>query len=326
MTAIPTAADVLTNVGIASSQPTTILIGAARAGGASRARLVAIYLLSTDAQLNGSEIARIFIRTRQWASLLLKAAVAAIRTDVDAVAACRRARHLIRARIRNRAYRARRFAKRRCHFLPGLSDARRQAQLTKAELAARSGVPPETLSRLEALQRRARPETVRSIASALALPAFALLQAAPESLKHIAGQDAPAVRRPKPQPASRVCTDCRLDKSRAEFVPVAGTPYVYGHCRACRAQRARQRIGQAHSFVKPNGRGAGVLKRGRTWRDDHCLITNACISRVISDQRRARSASECGQAAESCTSNMRPGETTPKHHRTARMPSAVRRD
>jgi len=60
--------------------------------------------------------------------------------------------------------------------------------------------------------------------------------------------DAPILRPTKPQLESRTCTDCGLEKSRAEFVPVAGTPYVYGRCRNCRARRVREHYRADESF------------------------------------------------------------------------------
>jgi DNA-binding XRE family transcriptional regulator len=93
---------------------------------------------------------------------MLKAADAALRTDAEALALCRRARRLSQAKLRNRAYRAGRFGKRTGRFLPGLAGAIHAAGLTQKQLAAGSGVPRETLSRLETLRRRARLSTARA--------------------------------------------------------------------------------------------------------------------------------------------------------------------
>ena len=45
-----------------------------------------------------------------------------------------------------------------------------------------------------------------------------------------------------PPPTSRTCTDCKLTKAIAEFLPIkACRQGWYGRCRVCRARRARER-------------------------------------------------------------------------------------
>jgi hypothetical protein len=39
----------------------------------------------------------------------------------------------------------------------------------------------------------------------------------------------------------RICTDCSQTRPLDEFLPIRGTPYVYGRCRECRNERARER-------------------------------------------------------------------------------------
>ena len=58
-------------------------------------------------------------------------------------------------------------------------------------------------------------------------------------------------------------TGCGEDKPLAAFVPIAGTRGFYGRCRACRAQRARERHGRDEAFrVKERARrAAGMRKR-----------------------------------------------------------------
>jgi hypothetical protein len=42
-------------------------------------------------------------------------------------------------------------------------------------------------------------------------------------------------------PTMRICTDCSQTRPLDEFLPIRGTPYVYGRCRECRNERARDR-------------------------------------------------------------------------------------
>ena len=51
--------------------------------------------------------------------------------------------------------------------LPWLRDLRRQAIMSQEELAAKSGVARDTISKLETGQRRAYPSTVRKLAAGL---------------------------------------------------------------------------------------------------------------------------------------------------------------
>jgi DNA-binding XRE family transcriptional regulator len=62
-------------------------------------------------------------------------------------------------------------------LLVGLADARAAAGLTKTQLAIRSGVPRETISRLENLRRPAWLSTTRLLATALDLSPEALIAA-----------------------------------------------------------------------------------------------------------------------------------------------------
>jgi DNA-binding XRE family transcriptional regulator len=52
-------------------------------------------------------------------------------------------------------------------LLPGLLSGRLASGLTQPQLAARTGIARESLSRLERLRRRARPKTVDALATAL---------------------------------------------------------------------------------------------------------------------------------------------------------------
>ncbi len=51
--------------------------------------------------------------------------------------------------------------------LPWLRDLRRRAIMSQEELAARSGVARDTISKLETGQRRAYPSTIRKLAAGL---------------------------------------------------------------------------------------------------------------------------------------------------------------
>ena len=57
----------------------------------------------------------------------------------------------------------------------------------------------------------------------------------------------------------RTCTDCTQTRPLEQFLPIRGTSYVYGRCRACRNARARERY---HST--PEARAAEVA---RAWRN-----------------------------------------------------------
>jgi hypothetical protein len=61
----------------------------------------------------------------------------------------------------------------------------------------------------------------------------------------------------KPQLESRTCTDCSLDKTRAKFVPVAGTRTCMALPHLSSATRARATVGQMHRSVRPNARERG---------------------------------------------------------------------
>jgi hypothetical protein len=65
-------------------------------------------------------------------------------------------------------------------------------------------------------------------------------------------------RRRKPQLPWRSCGDCKQSKRRAEFIPITGTPYVYGRCRECRARRARERYWNDQLFREAELHGGGV--------------------------------------------------------------------
>jgi transcriptional regulator with XRE-family HTH domain len=51
--------------------------------------------------------------------------------------------------------------------LPWLRDLRRQAVMSQEDLAAKSGVARDTISKLETGQRRAYPSTIRKLAAGL---------------------------------------------------------------------------------------------------------------------------------------------------------------
>jgi transcriptional regulator with XRE-family HTH domain len=51
--------------------------------------------------------------------------------------------------------------------LPGLRNLRRRAIMSQEELAAKSGVARDTISKLETGQRRAHPSTIRKLAAGL---------------------------------------------------------------------------------------------------------------------------------------------------------------
>lgn len=111
--------------------------------------------------------------------------------------------------------------------LPGLRKWRMVARVTQEELARRSGLARETLIRIENQQRGARPQTIRLLADALLV--------APSMLTGSSGMDA-SIHQPL-----RTCTDCGGLRPARAFLPIAGTPYVYGCCRMCRNRRKRER-------------------------------------------------------------------------------------
>ena len=111
--------------------------------------------------------------------------------------------------------------------LPGLRTWRTVAGVTQEELARRAGLARETLIRIENQQRGARPQTIRRLADALLV--------APSTLTGSPGLDA-SIDEPL-----RTCTDCGGLRPTRAFLPIAGTPYVYGRCRLCRNRRKKER-------------------------------------------------------------------------------------
>ena len=101
------------------------------------------------------------------------------------------------------------------------------ARVTQEQLARRAGLARETLIRIENQQRGARPATIRLLADALLV--------APSMLTGSPGLDA-SIDEPL-----RTCTDCGGLRPARAFLPIAGTPYVYGRCRLCRNRHNRER-------------------------------------------------------------------------------------
>jgi hypothetical protein len=73
-----TSEDILNRVAAAAGTSISELVGYGRNRNLSRARAIAVHLLRTESELNGAEVARIFGRTRQWASLVSTAATEAL--------------------------------------------------------------------------------------------------------------------------------------------------------------------------------------------------------------------------------------------------------
>jgi hypothetical protein len=73
-----TTEDILNRVAAAAGTSISELVGNGRNRNLSRARAIAVHLLRTESKLNGAEVARIFGRTRQWASLVSTAATEAL--------------------------------------------------------------------------------------------------------------------------------------------------------------------------------------------------------------------------------------------------------
>jgi hypothetical protein len=57
----------------------------------------------------------------------------------------------------------------------------------------------------------------------------------------------------------RTCTECNANKPASEFLPIRGTPDVYGRCRECRNTRARERY---HSTPEVR-----IAEIARSWRN-----------------------------------------------------------
>jgi transcriptional regulator with XRE-family HTH domain len=110
--------------------------------------------------------------------------------------------------------------------VPHLRYYRLHAGLSQPQLAQRSGMARETISRLEN-GRHTRPDVILRLADALLVTA--------NDLTRRTEVDASTVE------TYRTCTTCGLLKPVRAFVRIRGTPYVYLRCRACRAQRARER-------------------------------------------------------------------------------------
>jgi hypothetical protein len=53
----------------------------------------------------------------------------------------------------------------------------------------------------------------------------------------------------------RTCSDCGWAKVLDDFLPIKGTPYVYGRCRVCRNERAR-----AWYYSSPTVRTAEIAR------------------------------------------------------------------
>ena len=61
-------------------------------------------------------------------------------------------------------------------YLAGLREIRRRQALTQRQLAARAGTGQGTISKLEKLERSARPSSVRKLAAALGVPPADLMR------------------------------------------------------------------------------------------------------------------------------------------------------
>ncbi len=133
---------------------------------AAPARRAAISLLRSEARLNGSQIARLFGRTRQWTSWRERMNTA-VEQDGRTIELVENVRRYLAAGRSGQIHRTNRVAEPSRKFLPGLSRCRQAAGLSIKQLAERAELPRETVSRFEHQQRRARSATANALALAL---------------------------------------------------------------------------------------------------------------------------------------------------------------
>jgi DNA-binding XRE family transcriptional regulator len=164
----PTPDRVLRTIAEASRLSIETVVGPGRGRAVACARAVAAYLLCNDAGLSQKETARIIHRkSARVVQLTRSVAQVADSTDPQAELLAR-ARRLLRNGISTgKDYPPLPHGTGDANLVPGLLPARLASGLTQPQLAARTGIARETLSRLERLRRRARPETVRALANTL---------------------------------------------------------------------------------------------------------------------------------------------------------------
>jgi transcriptional regulator with XRE-family HTH domain len=208
-------------------------------GPQARHNTAAISLLRSEAGLNGSQIARLFGRTRQWTSWRINAAVEQDERTIELVEKVRR---YLAAASSGQLHRTNRVAEPSQKLLPGLSPCRKAAGLSIKQLAQRAELPRETVSRLEHQRRRARSATAKALAFALGV-SLADLTIVNERTPAL-GRPEPVQNTPKrsagrhvirPLPWLQVCTDCGRTKSLDAFtrIPSSGDAY-YGRCKVSR--------------------------------------------------------------------------------------------
>jgi transcriptional regulator with XRE-family HTH domain len=256
------ATDILGCVGLLSGVAASALLGREHTPSVSLARAVAVYLLRKECHLNAHQVARVFGRTRQWASWFTSTLDQKFASSRDAANLVEAARERLKGGGESSTPQLRQSAAE----LPGLSAYRLAAGLSQAELAARAGVSRQTIIGIERHRRAVGFLTVEALARALGVRPDTLSDARLDSCAMevlLAYGRIGARRCVKPKPPLRICTDCGEDKPLAAFVPIAGTRGFYGRCRACRAQRARERYGRDEAFrVKERARrAAGMRKR-----------------------------------------------------------------
>ena len=187
----PTQSGVLRAVAAAARLPIETIVGPGRARPAAQARAVAAYLLSNDAGLAVLDVARVVHRKTGTVTQLIRSVDQAIGSAEPQAELLNAARRLLRNGISTgRQYPPLPYGTAAVRLLPGLLACRLAVGLTQAELAERAGITRETLARLERLRRRARPETVDTLAEALGEPSASLTAGT---------EDLPVLLRPKQQ-------------------------------------------------------------------------------------------------------------------------------
>ena len=221
-----TAPDILSAVVQASGISLETLQGRRFGDDIGLVRAVTAHLLRTEAGLTARETGRVLRRSRQSVHNLT-GRLSNPTSARDVAALIRDVRQLLKPPEPQESRLTRLPRRQAVHVLPGLVGCRTAAGLTQAELAARAGIAPETLSRLEH-GRPATAESVGRLAGAL-MVAIRVLTGTRDFDAFVTAR-------------FKTCTACGVLKPLPDaFVPIKGCRGYYGRCRACRAAAARRR-------------------------------------------------------------------------------------
>jgi transcriptional regulator with XRE-family HTH domain len=211
------ATDILGCVCRLSGVAASALLGREHTPSVSLTRAVAVYLLRKERHLNAHQVARVFGRTRQWASWFTSTLDQKFASSRDAANLVEAARERLKGGGESSTLPLRQSAAE----LPGLSAYRLAAGLSQAELAARAGVSRQTIIGIERHRRAVRFLTIEALARALGVRPDTLGDARLDSCAMevlLAYGRIGARRCVKPKPPLRICTDCGEDKLLAAFV------------------------------------------------------------------------------------------------------------